>query len=455
MGTPRKVTVDLYTNANPPVLIDADIPVKSGYYTDDDSEAGPAEVVVPEIGFPSVTSATEGTLLRFNVEGTPDRTAVVERVRVVVRDVNPANRLRTLTGRDWVAEFEDAVVDPPLGILNLPSAGTVRFDWTHPELDRSAWITPTFIGSVYKGDVDPLGGAVSPAFAGKVGQAPRGWPDVFTGWIWSAQQSGPPNYSHPLGTSYFYLQVDFVTAGFVKGTNCKANEPFVAVFTADDYGQLAFDGAILDAGAEPPAIQWQRTTASGLPEVSPGTHHICIKAENTLYDQYAGTYNVGSVAFSAFQSLTSSTFDWANNCVIRTGNLVNGTNLTTGGRWKCLNNPATAPGFTVGKAFRILFDKAQAAGALPGWTLGFTDANDSRGNPWPVVDTLTATANSTLLSTMKQWHDEGYWDVAARSSTRVLDAWRWQERGDYYTTPGSPLVWDDDNLSNLSIEGKR
>jgi len=452
MGTPRKVTVDLYTGANPPVLIDADIPVTGGYYTDDDSEAGPAEITVPELGFPSVTSATEGTLLRFNVDGTPDRTAIVERVKVVVRDVNPASKLRTLTGRDWMAEFDDAVVDPPLGILNLPSAATIRFDWTHPMLDRSSWISPTFIGAVHKGDIDPLGGAASTAWLGKNGQSPRGWPDVFTGWIWSSATSGPPTYNHPLGTSYFYLPVNFVTSGFVKGTNCKANEPFVAVFTADDYGQLAFDGAILDSGAEAPAIQWERTTVSGLPTVSAGTHHICIKADNTYG---AAAYDVGAVAFSAFQNITSPTFDWVNNCVIRTGLNVTSTDMTQGGRWKCLNYPASPPGFTAGKAFRILFEKAQAQGALPGWTLGFTDTNDSRGNAWTVTDTLTATANNTLLSVIKQWHDEGYWDVASRPGSRVLDAWRWQERGDFYTTPANPLEWNDDHLSNLVIEGKR
>jgi hypothetical protein len=457
MATPRKVTVDLYSAANPPVLLDTDIPLTAGYWSEDDSDAGAAEVTVPEIGYAGKDLCIEGRLLRFNVAGAADRTALVERVRVVVKANDRSALLRTLQGRDWISEFDDALVDPPLGVASVPSVATVRFDWTHPDLDRTGWVTPTFTGSVYKGDAGPLpGGSATPAAQqSKQGQAPRGWPDPFTGWIWSSATSGPPNYTHPIGTSYFYLPLQFVASGsFSRGTNCKANTPFIPVFTGDDYAQLAFDGALLDEGVQFPTIQWQRCVASGLPNVSAGTHHIAIKCENAA--QYGATFNVGSIALCAFQPLTSTGFDYVNNVVIRTGLNVGTSDLTQGGGpWKALDNPANPPGFTVGKAFRILLQKAQAQGALPGWTLGFTDANDSRGNAWPVTDGLTANVNETLLSVIKKWHDEGYWDVAARASSRTLDAWRWQERGNFYTNPASPLSWDDDNVAGLTVEGRR
>lgn len=457
MATPRKVTVDLLSADNPPAPIDLGMPITGGYWSEDDSDAGAAEVTVPEIGYALKDNCVEGRLLRFNVDGTPDRMVLVEKVKVVVKANDRSALRRTLQGRDWIAEFGDALVDPPLGVASVPSVATVRFDWTHPDLDRTGWITPTYIGSVYKGDTGPLpsGSALPPAQQGKLGQAPRGWPDPFTGWIWSSATSGPPNYSHPPGTSYFYLPLQFVAAGsFVKGTNCKADVPFIPVFTGDDFAKLAFDGAVLDEGTEYPTVQWQRCVASGLPTVSAGTHHVAIKCENA--DWNAGVYNVGSVALCAFQPLVSDGFDYVNNAVLRTGNGLGTSNLLTGGgAWKCVNNPASPPGFTVGRAFRVLFQKAQAQGALPGWTLGFTDTLDSAGNAWPTTDTLTANVNDTLLEVIKQWHDEGHWDAASRANSRVLDAWRWQERGNFHTNPASPLTWTDANLGGLTVDGRR
>jgi hypothetical protein len=472
-GNPRKVTVDLLSKTG--TVIQSDLTITGGYWSDDDSDAGAAEVTVPNIGYAPALNAIEDTLIRFKVDGVTDRTALVEKVNVVVRSTNPAEQLRVLQGRDWVCEFADAVVDPPLGVSAYPAASTVTFDWKHPDLDRTGWITPTFVGGVYKADISPLGTPLPP-FAGKIGQAPQGWPDVFSAWMWSAAigSGGAPANSHRTGISYFYLPVLFKNAynpaianGFTgdRGVACKADVPFVMTFTADDYGQLAFDGAIVDSGAEWPAVQWQRTTASGIPSVSAGTHYIAIKVTNVPFPDYNGNYNVGSYAFSAFQPLVNQSFDWVDNIVIRTGNQPTGVNLLTGGNWKCFQTIFTnqgdrestttpaAPGFTVGRAFRILFQKTQASGHLQGWTLGFTDANDSNGNPWPVTDELTARVNDPLLEVMKSWHDQGQWDFAARAGTRVLDGWRWQERGDFYS--GGALTWDDDNLSRLAIEGSR
>jgi hypothetical protein len=241
------------------------------------------------------------------------------------------------------------------------------------------------------------------------------------------------------------------------------------VWTADDIGELAFDGAVVDSGAQPPAIQWQRCASVGIPELSVGTHHICAKVTNLPFDLYGGAYNVGSFALCAFQPLESNGFDPVENLVIRTAAFPNGSNLITGGRWDCIftffndqddpdsgTTPA-APGFTVGRAFRLMFERAQLAGHLPGWTLSFDDNDDTDGNAWPVTDTLNAKVSSTLLDVIRQWHDEGHWDVAARPGTRVLDAWRFGERGNYSPDPLNinPLTWSDVHLSEVTVEGQR
>jgi hypothetical protein len=531
---PRTVTVDLYEPSNPPVLIEADIPVRDGgYWTEEDSDAGAAEVSLPESASMSVL-AVEGKLLRFKVNGTPDRTAVIERIRVVPRAVNSSERIRTLTGRDWIMEFEDALVDPPLihewvvsnsttGAWSRTGAGTpindlqpqprsIRFDWTHPHLPRPTvggagvqWQRPYNMGGMYKGNKDAIGNIVYPWNVGKLGQAPRGWPDSFTGWMWERPYGGPQS-NHPVMTAWFHCPLYFdpnppTTPVMTLGLDrAKANRPFIMVFTADDVGELAFDGTVVDSGATPPAIQWQRCSSVVIPNVTEGWHTITIKATNRPY--YAGAFNIGAVALAAFQPVRDitiggfdpvlqSAFDPSSNLILRTArnidsplvqdptvnqSLAGGTpavagDLKRGGGWYCiggehLNSDPDAgfvpgfqpPAFTVGMAFRLLFEAAQGSNNLPGWTLTFTDVNDSAGRPWPKSDELTADVSETLLSVIRRWHDEGHWDVAARAgggaNERKLDAWVWQERGNYYLN-GTALTWADEELANITIEGER
>jgi hypothetical protein len=502
-GGPRTVQVDLYSQGSvvdpTPILLASDLPVRAGgYWTDEDSDAGAAEVTVPELGG-FFTDATEGRLLRFSVDGVADRTVLIERVRVVPRSAVPSEELRTLTGRDWLAEFDDALVNPPNGLTARPQVQSVRFDWTHPDCPRPLyggpgieWISPYNMGALYKGNTDALGTPIAASSVGKIGQAPRGWPDSFTGWMWERPYAPlPPSgtASHPVMTAWFHLAVEFVPSGsFSRGYNCVADRPLFMVFTADDVGQLAFDGAIVDQGVEPPSIQWQRCSSIVIPDVSAGVHHIAIQATNLPYLQYGGLYNIGSVALCAYQPIRDLTmpsnimspslqnaYDSTGNLVMRTAMSRNGvvssqitsSDFLLGGGWHCIagehigGDPEAGfaggfqpPGFTVGMAFRLLFEAAQLQGHLLGWSLGFTDDDDSAGNPWPKTEELTAKVSDTLLAVIRSWHDQGQWDVAARPATRVLDAWVWQQRGDFFTS-GAPLVWGDFELTSVSIEGER
>lgn len=492
--------VDLYSSANPPVLLHADLPVVAGgYYTDENSDAGAAEVTVPELGFGGINDCVEGRLLRFRVDGSADRTAVVERISTLPASATPANRVRRLSGRDWLAEFDDALVTPPLGLDAKPQVQSVRFDWTHPDLSMPLWVRPFNMGTLYKGDKTAVLEDMGTQRIGKWGQAPRGWPDTFTGWMWERPYSGPPWNNHPIMTAWFSLHVQFVASGsFVRGANCVAGRPFIMVFTADDIGQLAFDGAVVDGGATPPAIQWQRCSSVVIPEVSAGWHTIRIKAQNRPYTQYGGQYNIGSVAFAAFQPIADitgstlsptpstpfaqqqrqDTYDPVHNLVIRTARVSSSdppvgaqmtavdNDLMRGGGWLCIggehigDNPDYGytggfipPGFTVGHAFRLLLTSVQS-NHLPGWTLAFNDTFDSNGNAWSKTEELTARTSETLLSVIRRWHDEGHWDVATDPSTRTLYAYRWGERGDFYLN-NPPLTWDDEHVVSVTIDGER
>ena len=116
---------------------------------------------------------------------------------------------------------------------------------------------------------------------------------------------------------------------------------------------------------------------------------------------------------------------------------------------------STPPGFTWGHACRLLFEQAQAEGHLVGWSLGFNDDTDSGGQAWPVSPEITATVNDTLLAFLRQSNARGFCDFAARPGERVLDAWRWRERGDFWTGPAEPPVWADGQLTQASGSQRR
>lgn len=431
----RRAQVDVLDADETPALEAA--PVVDATYSEEDSDAAAFSVTVPD----RAGTFTAGQLVRVRLNGTPDFTGRVDVADRVIKGLTPDKQLFTLRGRDWLSEFEDAPISPPLGIGNLPAARIVRFDWTHPLLPRGDWVTPTYLGSLFTADFDPFGDPVPGPVGAKTGYDPEAWPDVFTGWIWSSpvDEFG----SHADGdVSYFYLPI-----------TCAAG-PLVPIFTADDTGALAIDNVELDSGVAPPGVQWTQAYAAGVPEVTAGVHHVCVRAENTEFDNQNGLGNPGAIATVIYQQLESTYLEF-NNVIARTGLNVDSGDPLLGGDWKCLVNPAEPPGFTWGHAYRLLFDQAQAEGHLVGWSLGFTDDEDSNGEPWDVSPEITATVNDTHLAFLRQSHARGFCDFAARPGERVLDAWRWRERGDFWTGPAEPPVWDDGQLTQASGSQRR
>ena len=467
IGNNQHVSVDIADDVG--TLLHSDVPYATsgnGFYTEELSDAGAFQVDFPEDGTGSA-DLVPGNMVRFNVDGVPDRTYMIE--KVVRRPVQrfASERIRTVSGRDIVAQFGDCPVDPPLGITVKPVTRTIRFDWTHPDLDRSGWFTPVYLGPVYSGNVLPDGETANPvALSAKDGWHPDGWPDVFSGWIWRSAVDG--SGSHPVNqTCYFYH--DYPVSGPEE-----EEKPFLMVFTADDVGQLAFDGTVLDSGVDPPAVQWNRCTASPVPQVSGGTHHIAAKVTNTVFDtDYEIRGNPGAMAFTSYRPGPSPalqnqvTYALVPDIVpIRTGQNVNSPEPSLGGGWKCWTvggagaDGSSPPGFTVGRAFEILFGRVKVHDYLPGWTLTFNGTVDSAGNAWPVTDELTASTADSLLDTMLAWYEQGHWEFAAGSNgvgSQLLYAYRYGERGNFDGLGGGPAVvtWDSDNVDRVEAEWQR
>lgn len=415
--------------------------------SDELSDAGAGRVtVIPDDGVDAsddgFRTVDTGQLVRLvlnpGASETVQLTGLVEVAQKTVLARVPSERRAVLTVRDWLAEFDQAPISPPFGADSLPAAVEIASDWTHPAVDTSAWGNAVYLGPAFGGDVDQFGNPVSGGLGAKNGVSPDGAPDSFVGWIAASAVDG--NGSHPVDDVH-YLHLDLTcSAGLLIGA-----------MTGDDSWAWAFDGALFEEGVADPAIQWQSMYSLGLPAVTAGSH--VFRARGTNFANPANPTNVyNPMAFCAtfYQADASVWLEWG-NVIARTGSDPSSADPLLGGGWKALRNPAAPPGLTWGRFYRAAFDVTQDEGFLAGWTLGFTDTLDSAGNPWAVRDDMVMRVNDTHLKFFTQSAAAGWADVAARPADRVLDAWRPGERGDYWTSPGSPPAWGAGQVSQLDV----
>lgn len=92
----------------------------------------------------------------------------------------------------------------------------------------------------------------------------------------------------------------------------------------------------------------------------------------------------------------------------------------TDGGWLVLptDNP---PGMSVGQIIHILFDEAQARGALPGWSLGFSKDADSNGVAWPILPNYSLPIGMDGLAMLQQMGNQ-FFDFWCAPSSRTLIA---------------------------------
>lgn len=423
----------------------ADVPAIDGtYYSNEDSDAGAFQVdmALADVADLSI-SLDEGTTVAFEVDGTVRRTGIIEKPRSTPKHADRSKRIVTITGRDWLAEFDRVRVAPPRGWGSSPAVSMVQFNYLHPHMDRSSWILPAHIGGLFNGDRDPFGATPPAPATSKPGQHPRGWPDVFTGWISATAVDG--NGSHALGSKhYFYLPILLAAA------------PLTLITTADDYGTTGFDGALVDPGTNPPGVQWTEGWGNGIEDIDAATHYVTARVVN-IGKAFNPTNSGNPACFAAvlYQEVANPYLVYG-NVVARTGLNVSGGNPLEGGDWLCTYRTAAQaePGFTPGRAFRLLFEQAQSIGFLTDWTLDFTDTLDSNGDAWAETSILSARVNDdSLLDVIRSWHDLGVWDVWADGQTRTLHATAWGHRGNWYLG-GAGVDWLDNQVISASVEGQ-
>lgn len=430
------VTVDLLDTDETVVVSGLRVDGKQTSYSDEVADAGTGQVVIP-YGVDGFDDVNEDSLLRFKVGGTVDWTArVVPPLDKTVAAKNWSDVQLVVRCADWLSEFDDHLIQPPMGRGVLPEWSEVAYDWRHPIVPLTGAVAPTYLGSMFGGDVDPLGGSVTPQPAAKTGWPAQNWADVFTGWNSGAAVDG--SGSHPVD-AVCYATVDLpVATGRLNGQ-----------FSADDFGELAVGGVIVSRCSD-----WTKAQDWGLDSVTSGTLTVRLRVLNDIVaGNPTNVHNVLAWAVTVWQATGSDQFKQLGNVLARTGSDTGASDpLTLGGKWSALWSPVSPPGITVARAVRHQFELAQAAGGPAGdWTLDFSDTLDSNGSTLTARSDITARVNDTNLAWFRQLSARRIADLSADPTTRKLRLHLPGERGDFHTTPASPPTFTGQHLSQVDV----
>lgn len=434
--TVQTVSVDLLAADGSTVQAGLRVDGRSTSFDDELNDTGAAQVTMPA-SVPGASSVNAGSLLRFRVDGTTDFTArVVPPIDRTVAAKDLADVQFTVHAKGWLDEWSDHLVQPPMGRAKLPVWDEVIYDWRHPIVPLAGGSAPTYLGSLFGGDVNPMGGgAVTPPTA-KSGWPPRNWADTFTGWISGAAVNGSGSHAT---AAVCYGTVDLpVAAGKLNGQ-----------FTADDLGDLAIGGVIVSS-----CSNWTQAQDWGLDSVTAGTLTLRVKVANAVVaGNPSNTNNPLAWAVTVWQATGSNPSKVFANVLARTGaNTSSGAALTDGGKWTSLMAPASPPGITVARAVRHQVELAQASGGpLTSWTLDFSDTLDTNGDAWPVRDDITARTSDTVLVWLRSLCTRGMCDMQADPAARKLRLFLPGHCGDFWTAPPSPPSWTGMHLAQVDV----
>jgi len=292
---------------------------------------------------PDLAAATNGRLLRFDLDDRAAFLAMIERrEQVLISQSEKVRQLTELGGRGVLAQWDDMVVYPEAGVGAKPFTDQRVLDWTAAAFDDSGW-RPVKLGQRI-GDVH----AVDPNVA-------KGFPDgdARVLWAWGSGETGTPGAGgiEP-GIALLRRSFTVPTSGWHR-----------LFLSADDGADVIIDGVQLYSEAR---LWFHLETQFIDLELTAGTHQLAMRVENLDNGNLAGN--------SAWGLLSIAQVDEDGNL----GTVV----VRTDSDWVGVAYPPKEPGFTIGRAIRVLLEDVQARGGLLGWTLAFTDTADSAGQAW-------------------------------------------------------------------------
>lgn len=411
--TPDDLVLEVVTRAAPSTVLatltgyygaqflDPHNDVGSGSFTLDNDDSDYSQIVLDR-------------MVRFKVHGVLAFCMLIESMRrTSVSQDEEYGQNTEVSGRGHIAALEEAVMYPPRGTDTLPITDDRVFNWASPNTvyDDSAWGSATEIAQ-----------DTSTYWTG----LPDGWPGAASAawWIWAS--SGSQEWA-PTGTCYFRRT-------FTVPAGVRRLRVYVG---ADDAMSGYLEGAkfaSIDNSAQDPH-QLQTFDV----DVTAGDRTLAFEAKNEPDDPAeVGFHNPAGLRVAVF-------------ALDQTG-VESSLLLTTDSLWKVVEYPPNPPGMTPGQVLRIVLQEAQARGALTELSWTFTDASDSKGEPWPNVTDIATKVGTDYLTFVKELMTT-YVDAWMDPSGFVLNAWNVGTRGTTksitYHTPTDPNDPTTGNLTEL------
>lgn len=375
-------------------------------FRDEIADTGTFEFTMPTDLF-DASGLDYDDIIRFRVRGRNAFLGIVEALDPTTFGAGDEADMTTLVkGRGGLGVLELATVRPSRGPdvngdYPLPIEEVRSLSWVSVDFDHSAW---------------PRAKAVNRQrnYANWAGPFPWLWPDTTAYWIW-ANLPSVSSLNAPSGFCLFWK------------TFTLTEETRVRIYAAADNTLRLF----VDA-AELQVFTSYRTGRYVDITLGAGTHSIAARCLNSYSTKFP---NPGGLICAVYEVAA------ANDLL---GKLITHTDTT----WQCLPYPTRAPGFTHGKAIRILLEENQGSGGpLDQVTLDFTDTLDSAGRPWPYYREISVKIGRSLLEVLRELSDT-YIDMCMMPGTLKLQVFGKGRRG--RTVPVALQQTDDPNTSDYN-----
>lgn len=384
-------------------------------------------------GHPIATPTPYDKVIQVRLNGTPKHAFIIEKRHKTKHHPDGPHKQQTiLSGRDLMACTERARISPTLGRDKKPWAPSRVLSFASRQYSPGVdWTTATIIIARQQDRSEHYTGL------------PDGFPSANTPWIGPSSgtdDQAPTGYCYLIGD--FTLDEDTILMGFAA---------------TDNAGPLFFDGFLIAN------ISSGEDTTRGFRQATPftifataGDHRIAMKLINEPFGggdpgfgegpTVAG--NPAAFLFSMFKADSAG----------RLGDLV----LQSDDNWAILEYPdGPPPGVNVGWAGGVLLDEMQTDDELVGYiTKSFDDINDTNGNPFDDVESITVNVDDSLLATNKNWAAAGLSDFHMPATGTIWDLYRWGERG--LATRSSPAASYlkgttrlNTNLAKLEFDGEK
>lgn len=353
---------------------------------------------IPVMATDDRAACTRDRLCRIKINEVPVHTfSIGPRTQDSIATNRSAGEVLTVSGSSYLAhQWSQVRIDTPFA-SGQPRIDTLNWDWGHETLDNVGYTDS---------DVTPVGNDGATYGGGLPIVAPLGWPDPFS------------------------LRYTFTNRAVFRHTFTVSTPQLLWVGAASSFGfSLRLNGYEIQAGATAPDRSDDKLRRKIIP-VEPGTYTVGI--EGIAEGGGAGWVSVAAYLLDSLDDELNTT-----SFIFHTG-LIPST--LTQYRWFYLDNPSFYIGMTEHQIVAHELNRVQARGALTGWAISSDDYNDSNEVAWDRSIQYTLPAYSTMWDLLVMLAVNGI-DFHPTPHLKILNLYRWRERGTFHTSPGAPPIW--------------